>query len=507
MKTSRITLVLIQACALMPGLCLAANPTVGTGDISSPAVGPRPAYDYDEARIDDYVLVKNWDFGQQNGTIRNINEMSNEFQYHDQFGTIANGTKYGAFIVAPDKENAINGQPIEGVNTDRKVREFTSDSLKTFLVGLDGSKEVHPTNNKAGNGSFQAKWTLPRGGSHLGQDLIWETRVRYKTPPYFWFAIWTAGNKWNKGAEMDLIESFGWDNGGGSTNYDGDYWHSSLVKGKHGESETNYHKNWGSGMKRYGIENYDASDYHTWTWVYRADDTFSAFVDGKLVQQGKSPWTLGADVKGEPLNMSFIFDGSWGHRQVSSVNHPLDVEEFQDKFYEWDYSRVYLRNAPDAISAYKGKPLQSLNIADDSISSSITANHDAKFSIETASDGQKQIIINYPTGDYPGISIEPINGFDFSAYHSVQVTLKNAGDHPVSITARVDNEGNWRDKPYSAEATRIDPGDTKVIDIQFGKTFGKTGHNLDTSKIKRIMLFANNPAHSGSLVMEQIATR
>ena len=41
-----------------------------------------------------------------------------------------------------------------------------------------------------------AKWRLPNGGPTLGQDIVWETRVRYKTPPYCWFALWTAGRKW-----------------------------------------------------------------------------------------------------------------------------------------------------------------------------------------------------------------------------------------------------------------------------------------------------------------------
>ena len=49
------------------------------------------------------------------------------------------------------------------------------------------------------------------GGKLLGQDIIWETKVRYVTPPYFWFSLWTVGNQWNKGAEHDLIESYGED--------------------------------------------------------------------------------------------------------------------------------------------------------------------------------------------------------------------------------------------------------------------------------------------------------
>lgn len=330
----------VACAALVAGPAWAEKATVGGGTVEDPAVGPPPAHSIDDGKI--YVLVKNWDFG-TDGTIGDIRTMSEHFQYHDQFGTIANGTKYGAFTVAPDKETALAHlkQPVEGVNTDRPVREFTSESLKTFLVPLDGATRVHPTEQKAGCGSFQAKWRLPNGGSLLGRDLIWETRVRYKTPRYYWFAIWIAGNKWKRGAEIDVVESFGYDNGGGYTNFDGRYWHSSPVGGT---AETNYHASWSAGMKKYGITEFDATEWHTWTLHYRADDTFTVYLDGRPVQNGTMHWTLGATPDGEPLDMSFIFDGAWGHRQVKSVNHWLDASELKDAFYEWDYSRVYLSN-------------------------------------------------------------------------------------------------------------------------------------------------------------------
>ena len=140
---------------------------------------------------------------------------------------------------------------------------------------------------------------------------------------------------------MDLIESFGYDNGGGYTNYNGRYWHSSVVGGT---SETNYHSSWDAGMASYGITEYDASEYHTWAWLYRTDDTFESYVDGTLVQRGTLEWTYGATEDGEPIDMSFIFDGAWGHTEITSVNRTLAVSEFDGKYYEWDYSRVYLRD-------------------------------------------------------------------------------------------------------------------------------------------------------------------
>jgi hypothetical protein len=113
--------------------------------------------------------------------------MNKEFVYHDQFNTIGNGSNYGAITLAPDAASAIAGQPVE--NPDNPVRQFTAGSVKTTLVPLNGAATVSPTEHNVGNGSFVARWRLPKGGSLLGHDILWETRVRYVTPRYFWFAL------------------------------------------------------------------------------------------------------------------------------------------------------------------------------------------------------------------------------------------------------------------------------------------------------------------------------
>ena len=329
---------------LITPACLLAE-TVGGGTVASPAVGPAPA---NVVGGSGFALVKNWNFGTSaSSTVTNMTTMSTHFQYHDQFGQVAN-SNYGAKIVSPDTTNALSGQPIEGVNTATPVRSFLTDSLRTYLVPLNGATTLTSAAMNTGSGSFQAKWTLPNGGSRLNQDMIWETRVRYVTPPYFWFALWTAGNKWNGGAEFDLIESFGYDNGSGYTNYDGQYWHSDVVGG----TSTTSYANWANGMQSRGIPAYGtpppylASSWHTWTWLYRKDNTYSAYVDGIEVQNGTLNWTFGGGATGEAINMSFIFDGTWGSRTVANNNFPLAASALTGKYYEWDYSRVYLRTEP-----------------------------------------------------------------------------------------------------------------------------------------------------------------
>ena len=307
--------------------------TAGGGSLSSPAIGPAPT---SSAYGNGFVLVKNWNFG-SSGTIKTIADMNREFYYHDQFGTIGNGTNYGAVTMAPDSANALSGQPVEDANNP--VRRFTADSLKTTLVPLNNATTVSATQHNVGNGSFMAKWAPSTGGSKLGHDILWETRVRYTTPKYFWFALWNAGNKWDKGAEFDAVESFGYDNGGGNTNYDGRYWHSDPVGGT---STTDY-SNWGNGMAKHGFSTFDATQYHTWSMLYRTNDTYSFYLDGVEVQSGTMHWTLGGGSGGESIDFHFLFDAGWGHTQVGSVNKSMPASELTGKNYEFDYSHVYER--------------------------------------------------------------------------------------------------------------------------------------------------------------------
>ncbi len=336
----------LPCCAALLLLSVSAAPaqteTIGGGTVTNPAVGPPPSFGLGGPSM---VLVKNWHFG-TSGTIRNYADMSANFYYHDQFGTINNGGKYGSNTVAPDFANSTGGQPLEGVNSPT-VRKFTPDSLLTFLTPLNKVTKVQVWNHNAGNGSFMAKWRLPNGGSLLGRDILWETRVRYVTPPYFWFAIWTAGNKWKwdgkngQGAEQDLVESFGYDNGNNNTNYDGRFWHSNAVASP-SKDDWNFW-DWGGTMAAKGIKSYDATKYHIWTWVYKKDNTYAMYIDGIRVQGGSNYfWTYGNTATDEPINMDFLFDAGWGHNQIGSVNKELPATAFAGKYYEWNYSRVYI---------------------------------------------------------------------------------------------------------------------------------------------------------------------
>ena len=315
--------------------------SVGSGDMDDPLPGPAPT-DAAKFKGAPFVLVKNWDFGAQ-GNIRNIRDLNSEFAYTDHWGTIANGTNYGAVIVAPGAEQAVsapnlglpgNRQPVE--DPARPIREWTDQTLLAHVRPLSPTQPtVSASKHDAGCGSFTAKWKLPSGGALLGKDLLWETRVRMPVAlSGYWFAIWTAGEKWDRGAEMDVMESFG------APHIPANAFHTNSVGG----SDVINFASWPPALDKGGVPNSarDLKQWHTWTWVYLKDDSYVVFYDGFEVQRGKIHWTLSGSKGGSKIDMTFLFDFGWGHTQVSDVNISLPASKFA-LTYEIDYSRVYLR--------------------------------------------------------------------------------------------------------------------------------------------------------------------
>jgi len=319
--------------------------TVGGGTLSSPATGPAPEFGIGGPG---FTLVKNWNFGSGPGnTIKSYADLNTHFTYHNQNGVTGPQIGYGAEATAPSTATAWAGQPVEYLDTTGPVREFFTETMKTYLVPLDGATTVTPALHNVGGGSFFAKWKMDTGGSLLNQDILWQTRVRYVPPKQFWFSIWTAGTQWSAsgGPEVDLIESYDYDNGAGSLNADGQRWHSAVSSGN-----TIDYSSWPVGMAAVGITSYDASQWHTWTWLLRADNTAKVFVDGIEVQRGTLPWRVGGTNTGIPTDMHFLFDVSWGHTAIPNANLSMSSTVFDGKYFEWDYSRVYLRGASPSIA-------------------------------------------------------------------------------------------------------------------------------------------------------------
>ena len=242
---------------------------VGDGDMARPIDGPTPV---DSAKLggEPFKLVKNWDFGSQRHDQEHQGDLDAEFQYHDQFGTIANGSNYGAVTVAPERQLRDPTASVSGCQQQTTARRSGASarassprlSLLTYVRPLsDSQSTVSANRHNAGNGSFTAKWSLPNGGELLGHDVVWESRVRMPKPvPGYWFALWNAGKLWDKGAEMDVLESFG------TPNISADAFHSDSVGG----NNTVDFKSWPNGLDSAGVPPNDRelSDWHIWTWIY-----------------------------------------------------------------------------------------------------------------------------------------------------------------------------------------------------------------------------------------------
>ncbi len=290
-----------------------------------------------------FAVYKDWDFGTN---ITSDADLEANFSFVDQFGQTTNGN-YGAVMVAPDVAHAVPGQPVDGIDTASPIRVFTADSMLTYVLPLDGATACIPSALNCGSGAFQALSVLPAGGSILGQDFLWETRVRFQPPPYYWFALWTDGNRWSNGPEIDLVETYGWSNGADDNNFAGAYWHSNAFGG----ADAVDYGSWPSGMASVGITNFDPTEWHVWQLLYTADNSYAMYVDGAAIQSGSNyPWTVGAVAGGTPINVSLLFDATWGSRTVGNNEGAIDASELAGTYYEWDYSRVFLR-APASVPA------------------------------------------------------------------------------------------------------------------------------------------------------------
>jgi hypothetical protein len=329
--------------------------TIGTGSLTNPAIGPAPSYGIGGSG---FTLVKNWVFGTA-GTITSDTDLKNNFQFHDQFNQYMN-PNYGAASIAPDSADALSGQPYQGETfngvTVPAARSYSTNYMRTYVVPLTNATNVTAANESTGginvgSGAFTSKWTLPTAGSLYGHDIIWETRVRYVTPPYFWFALWDDSYPWDYGAEMDLIESYGY-NQNGTTNYAGAYWHSNTVvdTAKSPATDQVNFSSWGAGMKAAGISTYDATQYHIWTLAYYKDNTYALYVDGTKVQYGSNYWWNQGGYNpglGGETNVYFHFDATWGSTTVSGDDPNsaggLAASALSNTYYEFAYSRVYVR--------------------------------------------------------------------------------------------------------------------------------------------------------------------
>jgi hypothetical protein len=288
-----------------------------------------------------FTLVKNWNFG-ADGTVKSIADMSREFLYHDQFGTTANGDNYGSVTASPDASNALGGQ-----RSTRTSASSPTTRSRRSCCPTAAETPIRFARNVV-NGSFMAKFAPARGGSRLGRDILWQTRVKYETPREFWFALWNAGNKWDRGAELDLVRELRLRQPAGrrrhqlSTAGTGTPIRSVAPAG----STTT---NWESAMRSVGVTSFKRRAVpHLDAAVTARTTRTASTVDGvgangqpdaRGAVRERSTGRSAAARAASAIDFHFLFDAGWAHRKVDSVNDPVPMSELTGKFYEFDYSR------------------------------------------------------------------------------------------------------------------------------------------------------------------------
>ena len=108
---------------------------------------------------------------------------------------------------------------------------------------------------------------------------------------------------------------------------------------------------------------------------------------------------------------------------------------------------------------------------------------------------------------YPGITLTRADGkpFDLSAHGHVEAKVINTGTKPLGINLRLDNDGDWKTNPYNAENTSIKPGESGVVSLIFGYSYGKKkGFPLKSEAVTRILFFSGKSDAAQSFRIESI---
>jgi len=122
------------------------------------------------------------------------------------------------------------------------------------------------------------------------------------------------------------------------------------------------------------------------------------------------------------------------------------------------------------------------------------------------SDSSPALKVEIPVSEkYPGVAFIPSGGeWDLSAFKGLEAEVSNVGSSRLALTLRVDNQGNGAPDTWNAEAAALGPGETKVIRVTFGKTWGKEGAALDTAHIVETQIFATGPGEDGTIIIRSL---
>ena len=155
---------------------------------------------------------------------------------------------------------------------------------------------------------------------------------------------------------------------------------------------------------------------------------------------------------------------------VVAFSDPAEDARFFDPSSEEDLARIRLDGAEVSVSDAAGKEVLQLDFGH-----------------------EKQ---------YPTVHLDaPAGGWDLSAYAGVEATVTNRGEATVNIALRVDNAGEWKDQPWNIEHTSLPAGQTKTLQVTFGRSWGAPSFDLDAAKVIGVALYVENPKADSTVLV------
>ena len=121
--------------------------------------------------------------------------------------------------------------------------------------------------------------------------------------------------------------------------------------------------------------------------------------------------------------------------------------------------------------------------------------------------GEKGVTVTIKPGKagYPGVEVKPEGAvWDLSAFGHVDARVANTGTEPMTLSLRVDNDGNWQDNPWSCEHIALSAGETGTVRVRFGTSWGKPGFALNPAKVIRLLLFIGKVKTEQSFRIESV---
>ncbi|CAM2921831.1 glycoside hydrolase family 16 protein [Rariglobus hedericola] len=115
--------------------------------------------------------------------------------------------------------------------------------------------------------------------------------------------------------------------------------------------------------------------------------------------------------------------------------------------------------------------------------------------------------VSFPNGgDYPGLDLPLAGGTaNLSAFAGVQAEITNTGPSRLNVNLRADNPGDWRKQPWNTNNVWIAAGETKIVKVTFGQSYGRAGYALDAARVSNLKLFVEKPKADAVILVKNIA--